>query len=273
MAANLQRVNEWDGLRGFTNLVYKENRAWLGTRRWWINSLIWPVLLGGLVANMIFVPAIVDLARPEEVAQAGGVTAYVILTGLSVFFEFGAQAVGIGVIVLCQDLIIDERQSGIVDWILTKPVTRRAYVVAKLIANMVFILLFLVGIPSILTYILFYIRMGMPYPWLPFTVGVGIMSLHSLFYLTLTLMLGTLFSSRPPVMGIALGVLLGGNLLAGLIKPLLYISPWSLAKLASLVAGGQLVPFELFLLPIAATAMWCIVFVIVALAKFEKLEF
>ena len=275
MAANLelQRVNEWDGLRGFANLTRKEKRSWLGTRRWWINLLLWPVLIGGFVANMIFVPTMVNLASPEEVAKAGGATAYAILMGLSVFFEFGVQVVGIGIIILCQDLIIDEKQSGVTEWILTKPVTRRAYVLAKLLTNMVFILLFLVGIPAALTYILFYIRTGAPFPWLPFMVGVYIMSLHSLFYLTLTLMLGTFFSSRPPVLGIALGVLLGGNLLAGLIKPLLYVTPWTLAKMASLVASSQPVPYKLLLLPIAATAIWCVVFVIVALTKFEKTEF
>ncbi len=31
-------------------------------------------------------------------------------------------------------------------------------------------------------------------------------------------------------LGIALGSLLGGNLLAGLLKPLLYVTPWTLAK-------------------------------------------
>jgi hypothetical protein len=115
--------------------------------------------------------------------------------------------------------------------------------------------------------------MATPFPWLPFKVGVYIMILHSLFYLTLTLMLGTFFSSRAAVLGIALGVLFGGNLLAWLIKPLLYITPWTLAKLAALVASSQPVPLNLLCLPVAATAVWCIVFVIVALGKFEKTEF
>jgi len=269
----LPRVNEWYGLRGFANLVRKESGSWLSTRRWWINALLWPVIIGGLVANMIFVPTIVDLASPEEVARVGSVTAYAISMGVSVFFEFGVLAVGIGTVILCQDLIIDEKQSGVTEWILTKPVTRRAYVLAKLLTNTVFILLFLVGIPTVLTYILLSMRTGTPFPWLPFMVGVYVMILHSLFYLTLTLMLGTFFSSRAPILGIALGVLFGGNLLAGLIRPLLYITPWSLAKLATLVASSQPVPFELFFLPVAATALWCIVFVIVALAKFERTEF
>lgn len=275
MTANLelQRVKEWDGLRGFGNLIRKESGSWLSTRRWWINGLLWPVMIAGFVANMIFVPTIVSLASPEEVARAGGVTAYAIAMGVSVFFEFGVLAVGIGIVILCQDLIIDERQSGVAEWILTKPVTRRAYVLAKLLTNTVFILVFLVCIPSVLTYILLSVRMGTLFPWLPFTVGMYIMILHSLFYLTLTLMLGTFFSSRAPVLGVALGILLAGNLLAGLIKPLLYITPWTLAKLAALVANSQPVPLDLLFLPVGVTAVWCIIFVIVAVAKFERMEF
>lgn len=275
MAANLelQRLNEWDGLRGFNNLFLKESRAWLGTRRWWINALLWPVMMGALVANMVFIPTFVNMANPEEVANAGGATLYAVSLGLSVFFEFGIQVVGIGIIVLCQDLIVDEKQNGVMEWILAKPVARPAYLLAKLFANMVFILLFLVGLPSLLAYGLLSLRMGTPFPWLPFGVGVGIMSLHSLFYLTLTVMLGTFFSSRPPILGLALGVLLGGGLFAGLAKSLLYITPWSLSKMAALVASSQPVPYELLLYPLAATAIWCVVFAMVALANFKRTEF
>lgn len=275
MAANLelQRLNEWDGLRGFNNLFLKESRAWLGTRRWWINALLWPVMMGALVANMVFIPTFVNMANPEEVANAGGATLYAVSLGLSVFFEFGIQVVGIGIIVLCQDLIVDEKQNGVMEWILAKPVARPAYLLAKLFANMVFILLFLVGLPSLLAYGLLSLRMGTPFPWLPFGVGVGIMSLHSLFYLTLTVMLGTFFSSRPPILGLALGVLLGGGLFAGLAKSLLYITPWSLSKMAALVASSQPVPYELLLYPLAATAIWCVVFAMMALANFKRTEF
>ena len=43
MSANLDLLkgNEWKGLRGFSNLFSKENGAWWGTRRWWINALLW----------------------------------------------------------------------------------------------------------------------------------------------------------------------------------------------------------------------------------------
>lgn len=270
---DFQRVNQSRGLRGFANLMHKETSSWLSTRRWWINAVLWSVLIGGLVATMILTPTIVSQASLEEVARAGGATAYAISMGVSAFFEFGVLTVGIGTIILCQGLIIDEKQSGVAEWLLTKPVARPSYVLAKLLANAVFILLFLIGIPSALTYILLSLRTGAPFPWLPFVLGIYIMMLHSLFYLTLTLMLGTFFSSRAPVLGIALGMLFGGSLLAGLIRPLLYITPWTLARMAALVANSQPVPLGLLIWPAAATSFWCISFVIIAVAKFERTEF
>jgi hypothetical protein len=41
-----------------------------------------------------------------------------------------------GVIVLGQGLLVSERELGVIEWLLTKPVPRAAYVLAKLIANL-----------------------------------------------------------------------------------------------------------------------------------------
>lgn len=275
MSANLElkRVNEWSPLRGFSNLFQKENRSWWGTKKWWINALIWPVLLGGLAANMLFVPSVISLGSPEEIARAGGETAYVLLTGLSVFFEFGTMAVALGAIVLCQDLVIEEKTNGVLEWLLSKPVARRAYFLSKVLVNLIYCILFLILIPAVITYGLFYLRLGSPFPVLPFLSGVGIMILHMTFYIALTMLLGVLFSSRAPVLGISLGLVLGGSLLGGLIKPLLYVSPWILAKTASLMAGSQPVPVELIWPPIISTVLWTIIFIVVSLVRFEQAEF
>jgi len=275
MAANLefQRVNEWGRLRGFGNLFRKENRAWFGTRRWWINALIWPLMLGGLVANMMFVPSIVNLASAEEIARAGGTVAYVIQLGISVFFEFGIQAIGVGAVILSQDLLVDERQSGVAEWLLTKPVTRSAYVLAKLLTNLAYIFLFLIVVPSGLVYALFYLRAGEAYSLLPFLSGVVIMVLHTLFYVTFAVLLGAFTNSRLPILGIALGSLLGGGIIGSFVKPALYVTPWMLSKVASLVVSGQPVPDGLLWGPVLATALWSVLFIMLALVRFEKVEF
>ena len=276
MAANVNfiRVKELNGLRGFSNLLRKENRAWWGTHRWWINAILWPGMLGGLAALMMFVvPALAEQSGDPSVAAAGGPLPFAMQLGRTVFFEMGTMVLAIGVIVLSQDLIVEEKQSGITEWLLSKPIQRRAYILAKLIATLIAVLLLLLILPAILSYFLLYIRSGQFFPLLPFVSGMGLMALHSLFYLTLTLMLGTMYSSRAPILGIALGVLLGGNFLAGLLQPLLYITPWILAKVASMIAAGQPVPSGLLWGPLATTVLWSLIFTIVALVKFEKAEF
>jgi ABC-2 type transport system permease protein len=275
MSANLdlQKVIEWEGLRGFSNLFRKENGAWWGTRRWWINTLLWTALLCGLMAFMLFVPnEEVYEASGAEIAQAGGLVPYILSLGLNVFFEFGVSILAIWTVILSQDLIIGEKQSGVAEWLLSKPVMRRSYVLAKLAANALPVLVLLVGLPAVLAYGMLSLRMGAPFPLTPFLSAVGIMTAHTLFYLTLTLMLGTIFNNRSPILGFALASVLGGGMLGGFIKPLFYVTPWVLPKVAWLTSTGQAIPAELRIAPLVATCLWCMVFIFVALAKFEKME-
>ncbi len=270
----LQKTKERAGLRGFSNLFHKENRSWWGTRRWWINALLWTVLLGGLTAIMLFAPNEEVLQASEaEIAQAGGVLGYTLWVGLNVFFQFGISVLAIGTIILSQDLIIGERQDGVAAWLLSKPVTRRAYVLAKLVAHALPILALLIVLPSVVVYSLLSLRLGAPFSPMQFLSGVGIMTAHTLFYFTLTLMLGTLFNSRGPILGIALGSVLGGGLLGGLIPALFYVTPWKLADIAWATATGQVVPTALAIASLTATVLWSVLFVFVALVKFERLEY
>ena len=276
MSANLDlhKVNEWEGLRGFSNLFSKENRAWWGTRRWWINALLWTVFLCGLTASMLFGPnEEVNQATEAEITQAGGVIALILSVGLSVFFEFGIPILGIGTIILAQDLIIGEKQSGVAEWLLSKPVVRRSYVLAKVSANALPVLVLLVGLPSAFSYGMLSLRMGAPFPLAPFMFSVGIMTVHTIFYLNLTLTLGTIFNNRGLILGIALGSLLGGGILGGFIKPLFYITPWMLPKAAWLTATGQAVPAGMGIAALIATILWSGIFILVAIAKFEKMEY
>jgi ABC-2 type transport system permease protein len=276
MAANieLQKIKEWEGLRGFSNLFHKENGAWWGTRRWWINFLLWTLLVCGLTAFMLFIPnEEVYEASEAEIAQAGGLVAYILTLGLSVFFEFGITTLAIWTVVLTQDMIIGEKQSGVAEWLLSKPVVRRAYVLAKLSANTLPMLVLFVGLPSIMVYSMLSLRMGSLYPLMPFLSAVGLMSLNTFFYLTFTLMLGTIFNNRAPILGIALASVLGGGMLGGFVSQLLYVTPWILPKAAWLISTGQTLPTGIVAASLSATALWCGVFIFVALVKLEKMEF
>lgn len=275
MSANIefQQVQEWTWLRGFTNLYRKETQVWWRTRRWWVNVLLWIGILGGLTANILFVPTFLNLAGPEQIAQAGGEIPFLVLQGLGLLFEVGSQLVCMGVVALCMDLVIDEKRNGVSEWLLSKPVQRRAYILAKVVAHLAHILLFLVALPAAAVYGLISIRASALYPSLPFLAGLGIMALNVLFYVTLTILLGVLFNSRAPVLGIAFGSLIGGTIIGRFIEPLLYITPWMLPKISTLIASSQQVPGELLWLPVVFTALGSLVFVLAAVYQFDREAF
>lgn len=259
-------------LRGLSTILYKETADWMRTKKWWINAIVWPVILCGLVANLLLVANSFPVDISEEVVAAGGLTAYITSLGLSVFFDFGIRVIGFGVIILSHDLLVSERDNGIFEWMLTKPVSRRATILGKLLANGKFLLLFLILIPAIITYGMISLKMGGLFPVFPYLAGLGIMILHSFFYMSLTLMLGTLINSRIAILGISAGLLLGGSILSSLFDFLMFVSPFSLSSLATLVADSKAVAPQVLVLPIVSTVFWSVLFLVVAVYKFERME-
>lgn len=286
----LQLVKESGWRAGFNNMFSKENGAWWRTRLWLIQSIIWLVVLNGLLASVLRVPAdTVQKAQQKiEADAAAGQTvdptaALVgesqIGQGLLVFLLFGGLAVPVAAIILGMEAIVNEKQSGTAAWVLSKPVSRKAFILSKLAASALGILITCVALQSVLAYFQVSARVGAPYPLLPFMSGIGLVYLDILFYLTLTVMLGTLFQGRGPVLGISLALALGGpSIIRVAPKFIAMLLPWTFivpytpsgAPLALSAALGQ--PLESWL-PVVATALWCIVFVVVALWRFEQEEF
>jgi cbb3-type cytochrome oxidase subunit 3 len=95
-----------------------------------------------------------------------------------------------------------------------------------------------------------------------------------LFYLTLTLLLGTLFDSRGPVIGIPLGLVFGYQLVLGMAPWLATVMPWNLTiavgpdkpSLAATLAQGR--P-----LPTLGTLTLSVLFIAVAIWRFNQEEF
>jgi ABC-2 type transport system permease protein len=105
---------------------------------------------------------------------------------------------------------------------------------------------------------------------------MALLALHMLFYLTLTLMLGTLFNDRGPVIGIPIGILFSAMFLLGYVGDFALVTPWliipsgSYQGLATEVMLGQ--PLA-SITPVLATAVWSLIFVAVALWRFGREEF
>jgi len=269
MVANteLQRV-ELSGWRtGLANLLRKENRAWWGTRRWLVQSLVWAVVVSGFPALVVFF-----MRMAETMGVSAPELGDPVIVGVFMLFWIASLALPIGAIVLVHDAIIGERQQGVTEWLLSKPVSRPAYVLAKLLAHGLGVLVILVGLQGAIAYGLLSLFMAEPFPLPPYLVGMAGLAVNTLFYLALALMMGVLTANRNTVLGVSLGVLLGGWLISVFLGTFAMLTPWSLMNVLPAAALGEPLPLPIWL-PIGITAILSAIFVAVALARFERLEF
>ena len=246
---------------GLGNMLAKELAAWYRTRRWWIQCLLWLVILnvGGIDLN---------IRGDQKVDQAG--------IGFLTMAGFGLS---IAAISMAQDSILGEKHSGTAAWVLSKPLRRPAFVLAKLIAIGLGILVTGIILPGAVAYFqLTHFGLKGLTP-VGFAGAMGLVALHTLFYLTLALMLATLFNGRGPVLGISLGILLSGLMIlffANTPGLLLAILPWRLVMplgqgpLVGYLALGAPLPT---VTPIIATAVWCLLFTGVAIWRIRREEF
>lgn len=258
---NLVTTSGWR--LGLANLLHKENRAWWGTRRWWTQIGLWTVVLNGLLAFALFL-------LPVFMQQSGEPAADPLLVGGQMFFGMGMLAIGLGAVVQMQGSVIDEVETGTAAWVLSKPASRPAFIAAKLIGNTVAILLTMVLPEALIAYGLFALN-GTPVPLPAFLMALGLLVLNTLFYITLTLMLSVVARSRGVVLGVALGVLLGGGTLLRGVPIVGELSPWVFLDLGGALVSG-LAPTPRMLLPVVATMVWGVIFVMVALRRFRKAE-
>lgn len=285
MTANtaFQLVSQRGWRRGFNNLLRKETSAWWGTRTWWVQCLIWVAILNGMLFMLLqAVPA--EVSQAKEQIQAERVSAFAAATqaqsmqGLMVFIIFAGMAVPVAAIALGQDTIIGEKHSGTAAWILSKPASRPAFIISKLIAHALGTLVTALVLPGSIAYLQISLAGGSLLDPLGFAASIGLIYLNLLFYLTLTIMLGAFFNSRGPVLGIALATLFGWQLLSGLVPWLTQIMPWKMVAntsqetlpLAFSLATGQ--PLS-NLTPIIGTIGWIVVFITLAIWKFQGEEF
>jgi ABC-2 type transport system permease protein len=268
MTANvsLQPVTTQGWRLGLRPMLAKEFHKWWGTRRWWMQALLWSLVLNVFVALMLFVLPGLRTLEGEPLILGDP-----LLEALRAFIGIGSLALPVGVVILLQDEILDEVQSGTAAWILSKPVTRTAFLMAKFVAHLSGMMGLLVGLPGLLAYGLVRVAGRGPYPLPPFLTLLGLLALAVCFYASLTLMLGVLVSSRGLVLGVALGAVLAGPMLANLIPYLGVITPWQFSNLALPVLEGAAVPAQL-LLSAGMTACWCLAFSAVALRRFQRME-
>jgi len=247
-------------LGGFRNLIGIDARGFWGTRQWWIQSLLWLAIIIGLVVEPLYIARSIFEGEGEDI----------LTTATNMFFTLAALGPAIAAIIHMQGAIVGEKQLGTAAWVLSKPVSRTAFVLSKLVSRAFGILATALVIPSILGYVLLSLENGAALPAARFLGALGLVVLVIVFYLAFTLMLGTLFDARGAVIALPLALLLAGDLLAGAVPFAAHLLPSSLPTLATLLALGEPLPLWL---PIVATPLWTVAFVLVAVWRFRWEEF
>lgn len=243
---------------GMRNLVRKELGLWWGTRLWWIQTLIWVAILNGITTIIMLDPTM----SPELVVHEA-VTSFLLI---------GATAIGIGVVLTVQGAIVGERELGTAAWVMSKPASRSSFVLAKLVAHAVGFLVTALLVPAVIFAVEAALLLPRPVSYASLALAVGLLALAVLFYVVLTLALGTLFQGRGPVAGIGIGLLLAGVFFKGMLPPaLVYPTPWLLGDVAGSVALRA--PLDAYwYVPALATTAAAGLLVLVALHRFRREE-
>lgn len=244
-------------LKGFGNVFRKELSAWTGTRTWWVQPLVWLAVLVGPLLLPLY------LMRDVFAAQTNGT----LPTALEMFFTFAAFAPAVGAVLLLHGSVIGERQLGTAAWVLSKPVGRSAFLLAKLAANAAALLIVALLVPGAVAYALVSLESGAPLPVGWFLGGLGLAAVAVLFYLCVALSLGVLVRGRGVVLAVSLALLLGGDLVLGVAPGLASVTPWVLGRFAAAVGQGAPLPSAL---PPLATLAWCLLFLAVGLWRFGR---
>jgi ABC-2 type transport system permease protein len=248
---------------GLRNLTSREAAIWWASGRWRLHALVWSAILAGLLALMLWVvPAVMEGAGAE--VGGGGVSETAVQ-----FPDLVAVIVAVGVVLLGQGLLLDERRNGVLEWLLSKPVARPTVILAKFLGQGSGLIVTVVAIPWVVVHALLSLAAGEL--WNPLhSLGVaGILALVVAFHLALVLALSTVTSSRVAILAVPIVAIVSADGLTGAMPDLFYVLPWSLGGVASvLLAEGVLVSAW----PIVATAAWTLVLLAAGAVMLQRAE-
>ena len=272
MSANasgqFQLVEEKGWRRGLGNLLQGEYSSWFKSSRWWKHLILW-----FSIVNVMMIFMIIASADAAKTGEAGPPVLF--MHGI-----FGGMFVAFGVMIIMQRVLVSEKRSGTAAWVLSKPVTRTAFVVSRLIINSIAILLTAVIVPGVILYVTlgFSSDLGWLSP-LGFAAAILVFSLNTIYWIALVLMMGTLSESASVVIAVPMTLFFIFWMGTGMIPGMIYISPLLLISSpdadninpisVSLMTGEPMFSW----LPLISTVVFSIIFIVVAIARFNRQEF
>jgi len=262
----LQVLSGSSRLRGLRPLLSRELQRWWGTHRWLIHTLLWLGVFGGMLALVLFVLPNQTTPDGEPVLDESALD-----SGVQMFIGMGALLLSVGAVVVMQDSVLGEKQTGTAAWVLSKPASRFAFILSRLLASIFSMLITMIVVPGLGAFLLFYLyEPGVISP-LALAKAQSVIALHTFFYLALTLLLSATLENRSAVLGIPLALALGGSFLP--LGQLVRFTPLQLSQVSVSYALNNDALGSIGTTMIVATAVWSLLFVIATLWRFERVEF
>lgn len=251
---------------GLANMLRKELGVWWGTRKWIVQSLAWTLVITGSVTFVLYVFTTLPVSVKPDMLNCYGMGA----AALQVFFNVSGFACVMGVIISAHDLIINERLTGTAEWVFSKPLSRKAFVISKLIAGCIGFTAVIIILQAVLFNIV--VRLfGGTVDLIPFMKGLALIWLICMFYLGLLLFLGTVTASRGMVLGCSFLFFLTGNLVPLRYPESYYLMPWKLSDIAFSVSLS-IAWSSRIVIPVIMTVLWTVLLIIGSLRMIEKVE-
>lgn len=249
------------------NLLQGEYSSWFKSSRWWKHLLMWFFIINVMMLIMI-------IATGEAAKEGNEGPPLLLMYGI-----FGGMFVAFGVMIIMQRVLVREKNSGTAAWVLSKPVTRTAFVVSRLAVNTIAILLTAVFVPGVILYITLglFSELGWLSPF-GFIAALMMVSLNMFYWITLVLMMGTLSDSSSVVIAVPTTLFFTFSYGPALLPWLIYVSPLMLLfspadqikpLTVSFINGGPVFSW----LPLISTVVSCVIFITVAIWRFNRQEF
>lgn len=242
---------------GLSNLLRLELDNWFGSRLWITMILLW----GGIINGMLFLSQ-----NPAEG----------FLVSATLYTIFGGLFPPIAVAIILQASLVEEKKMGTAAWILSKPVARPAFVLAKWIANTLGVLITIVLVPGVIAYLEFGLLSGVWVPPVQMAMGIGVIFLVQLFYVNMTLMLGAFYDNGGPVIALPITFHFMQQLFANYLPGIIDLLPWSLIVPVSgsdySVSLGLILGEPVNVLPILTVTGLAAVFLLLAIWRFAHTE-
>jgi len=182
---------------GGRNIFQKELQEWFRTKRFGVTALLTSLMLGAVPVILFLNEGGLHDGRINS-GYNGSMDAWMGLT-----LTLGAYLI----VALTMGMIVKEEDAGTAQWIFTKPVSRKGYVLAKYAANVVAVVLGAVIVPSIVFIALTAAtQSGGIHDWAAVAEGLAFASLNASVVVAIVLGLSGVFRASAPIAGIAIGI-------------------------------------------------------------------